>query len=69
MRGMSDSADLDPTPPLVTQGAPKWVKLLGVVVLVIVVGALIVKLTGGGGGHGPGRHGSFAPIGLHRIVS
>ena len=66
---MSETSDLDPTPPLVTQGAPKWVKVLGVIVLVIIVGALIVKLTGGGGSHGPMRHGSSAPVGLHRIIS
>ena len=66
---MSDAPDLDPSTPLVTQGAPKWVKVLGVIVLVIVVGALILRLTGGLGSHGPGRHGSSAPLGLHRPIA
>ena len=66
---MSDAPDLDPTAPLVTQGAPKWVKVLGVIALVIVIGALIVMLTGGAAGHGPGRHGSSGPLGLHQRVA
>lgn len=65
---MSDAPDLDPPAPLVTQGAPKWVKVLGVIALVVVLGALIVMLTGGGG-HGPGRHGSTGPLGLHQRIA
>ena len=34
-------------------GAPRWVKLLGIVALVVVLLIVILLLTGG---HGPGRH-------------
>ena len=36
---------------------PRWVKVLGIVVVALVLLVLIVKLTGlGGSDHGPGRH-------------
>ena len=35
---------------------PRWVKLLGIVVLILVLMVGIVLLTGVGGVHGPGRH-------------
>lgn len=38
-----------------TTGAPTWVKVFGILALVLVVLVIIVLLTGGGG-HGPGRH-------------
>lgn len=66
---MSDALELDPSAPLVTQGAPKWVKVLGVIVLVVVAGALILMLTGGAGSHGPGRHGSSGQLGLHLPIA
>jgi hypothetical protein len=38
-------------------GAPRWVKVTGIVVAVLVVLFLVLHLIGGGGGqHGPGRH-------------
>lgn len=64
---MSDLPESDPTVALATEGAPKWVKVLGVLVLVVVVGALILMLTGGAGGHSPARHGSLAPMGESRL--
>ncbi len=36
-------------------GAPRWVKVLGIIAVVLVVLVGVVLLTGGGG-HGPGRH-------------
>lgn len=38
-------------------GTPRWVKVFGIIVLVVVLLFVIVLLTRGpGGGHGPGRH-------------
>ena len=52
------SAEVPPHP-----GAPRWVKVMGILVLLLVVVLVIARLTGGGGhggGHGPGRHSSPA---------
>jgi hypothetical protein len=38
-----------------TTGTPRWVKVFGIVVAVLVVLFIVVLFTGGGG-HGPGRH-------------
>jgi hypothetical protein len=35
-------------------GTPRWVKVFGMIALVLVVAIVIVLLVGGG--HGPGRH-------------
>lgn len=37
-------------------GAPRWVKLFGIIAVVVIL--LIVVLLLSGGNHGPGRHGS-----------
>lgn len=66
---MSETSGFDPSAPLVTHGAPKWVKVLGAVVLLILVGTLVVVFTGGAGSHGPNRHSSTGPVGLHRPAS
>jgi hypothetical protein len=42
-----------------TTGTPRWVKVSGVVALVLVLLVLVVMLLVGGN-HGPGRHGSEA---------
>jgi hypothetical protein len=39
-----------------TTGPPRWVKIFGVIALVVVLVFVIVMLTGGGAGHGPARH-------------
>jgi hypothetical protein len=39
-----------------TTGPPRWVKVFGIVALVVVVLFVILLLTGGPGRHGPGRH-------------
>ena len=41
-----------------TIGTPRWVKVSGIIALVLVLLFVIVMLTGGGG-HGPGRHTLF----------
>jgi hypothetical protein len=37
-------------------GTPRWVKISGVVALVLILLVTIVILTGIGGAHGPARH-------------
>lgn len=37
-------------------GAPRWVKVSGIVVIVLVLSVLFMLITGIGGSHGPGRH-------------
>jgi hypothetical protein len=37
-------------------GTPRWVKVFGIIALVVVVLFLILVVTGGPGRHGPGRH-------------
>lgn len=49
---------------------PRWVKVSGIVVGVLILLVVIVMLTGLGGGHGPGRHmgaGSTLPISVTAI--
>lgn len=56
----STDAAGEPEPESFT-GAPRWVKVLGALVLAVVVVLLVVKLMGGGAGHGPDRHLSGDP--------
>ena len=37
-------------------GTPRWVKVSGIIVIVLVLVVAIIKFTGVGGPHGPGRH-------------
>ncbi len=37
-------------------GTPRWVKVFGIIALVLVLLFVIFMVTGRGGGHGPGRH-------------
>ena len=37
-------------------GAPRWVKVFGIVVLVLVLLVVVIMATGVGGRHGLGRH-------------
>lgn len=39
-----------------TSGAPRWVKVFGIIALFLVLLAGIIMVTGIGGQHGPGRH-------------
>jgi hypothetical protein len=44
-------ADSPPYP-----GTPRWVKVFGIIALVLILLFVIMMLTGRGGRHGPGRH-------------
>ncbi|MEH1130754.1 hypothetical protein [Micromonospora sp. CPCC 206061] len=37
-------------------GMPRWVKVVGIIAIVVAVLVLVMLLTGLGGEHGPGRH-------------
>ena len=37
-------------------GTPRWVKVFGIIVIVVVLLVGIILITGVGGPHGPGRH-------------
>ena len=39
-----------------TTGTPRWVKVFGIIALVLVLLLVILLLTRGPGGHGPDRH-------------
>ncbi len=39
-----------------TTGTPRWVKVSGIIALVLVLLFVVVMLTGLGGNHGPRRH-------------
>ncbi|HBY94650.1 MAG: hypothetical protein M5U01_03475 [Ardenticatenaceae bacterium] len=39
-----------------TYSTPRWVKVLGIIVLVVALLVVVVLVTGVGGPHGPGRH-------------
>jgi cytochrome c oxidase subunit 2 len=43
-------------------GLPRWVKVLGIVALVVALLVVILRLTGVGGEHGPGRHGDASSV-------
>lgn len=43
----------DPTP---CPGAPRWVKVSGIIAIVVVLLVIAAIFTGVGGPHGPGRH-------------
>jgi hypothetical protein len=42
-------------------GAPRWVKITGIIVSIVVLLFLFLLVTRGTGGHGPGRHRPSAP--------
>ena len=37
-------------------GTPRWVKVFGIIALVVVLLFVVLKLSGVGGEHGPSRH-------------
>jgi hypothetical protein len=39
-----------------TTGTPRWVKVFGIIALVVILLFVILLLTRGPGGHGPSRH-------------
>jgi hypothetical protein len=50
-----------------TTGTPRWVKVFGIIVIVLVLGFVILKFGGVGppGDHGPGRHAPSGEVGGH----
>ncbi len=46
--GENDHGSINPT--------PHWVKVFGIIALAVVLVFVILLITGGSGGHGPGRH-------------
>lgn len=44
---------------------PRWVKIFGIIAIVLVLLFVIIQLTGIGGDHGPGRHISSGGPGLY----
>ncbi|GAA0458289.1 hypothetical protein Aca07nite_64590 [Actinoplanes capillaceus] len=42
-------------------GVPRWVKVIGIVVVVLAALLIIAQVTGIAGEHGPGRHLGLAP--------
>ena len=39
-----------------TTSTPRWVKVFGIIAIVLVLLFVVIQFTGVGGGHGPGRH-------------
>jgi hypothetical protein len=50
----------DPSRSPDTRGVPRWVMVVGIIVLIAALLYGVLELTGVGGGHGPGRHSSGA---------
>lgn len=44
------------TDPSAYRGTPRWVKIFGIIAIVLVVLYIILHVAGVGGRHGPGRH-------------
>ena len=65
-RHTADHTDVEPDPGTATSTPhrrPRWVKVSGIIVGVLVLVFVILQITGlgpGAGGHGPGRHGGGA---------
>lgn len=53
--GTTDHAAPGADPPA---GPPRWVRVFGIVALVVLVLIVALLVFGGGGAHGPGRHAS-----------
>jgi len=49
----------------VAEGTPRWVKVFGIIALVLVLLVVVVLATGRGGSHGPGRHAPSGDAGGH----
>jgi hypothetical protein len=47
-----------------TTGTPRWVKVFGIIALLLLV-LVVVMLITGRGGHGPGRHATSGDTGAH----
>ena len=61
-----DDTGTEPDPGA-TAGAPRWVKVCGIVALVVVV-LVVLMLVVGGGNHGPGRHTGASQMALYARI-
>ncbi len=55
-----------------SDGARRWLKLVGIVAVVLVLLFVVLQLTGvggGGGGHGPAQHASSGDAGSQALLS
>jgi hypothetical protein len=50
-------------------GTPRWVKVFGIVILILILLVAIAFITGLGGEHGPGRHLPSGDTGDTRFAS
>ncbi len=61
----------DPNGNPITRGrpaTPRWVKVLGLVGLLLIVLIVIAILTGAGGDHGPGRHAESGDVAARTVA-
>ena len=42
---------------------PRWVKVFGIIAIILLLIFVVIQLTGVGGGHGPGRHAVSGDVG------
>lgn len=48
-------------------GTPRWVKVFAIIALAVIVLFVVLLLTKGPGGHGPGRHISIGDSGVQAV--
>ncbi len=46
-------------------GTPRWVKVAGIIALLVILLVVVIAVSGKGGGHGPGRHTPAGDTGGH----
>jgi hypothetical protein len=46
-------------------GTPRWVKVFGIIALVLILLVVVIMVTADAGGHGPGRHMPSGSAGGH----
>ena len=57
--------DTDVDPGRDYPGMPRWVKVSGIIALILVLLVVVMMVAGGGGQHGPGRHVPSGGAGSH----
>jgi hypothetical protein len=55
-------------PPERYPGTPGWVKVMGLIAIIVVLLIGFIIVTGLGGPHGPQRHGAGAPLSATAVV-
>jgi hypothetical protein len=51
-----------------TAGTPRWVKVSGIIAVIVLLLLVFLVLTRGAGGHGPSRHTSSDRVGGHPVA-